>query len=416
MLEQRRVVVTGLGVISPVGNDPVTFWKNLLEGKSGIALIDRFDTEGLPTRIAGQVRGFEPTDYISKKDARHMDRFIQFACAASQLAVEDAGLQINDSNSKRIGVWIGSGLGGVETYEAQFDNVTKRGIGAVSPFFIPMLIPNMAAGQVSILLGARGPNGCTVTACATATNSIGDAFRVIQRGDADVMITGGAEATITPVVISGFCSMKALSTRNDDPQGASRPFDADRDGFVMGEGSGIVILEELQHARQRGAKIYAELIGYGTAGDAYHMVQPEPGGEGAVRAMEMALQDAGIKPEEVDYINAHGTSTKINDAMETVAIKRVFGEHAGKVAISSTKSVHGHMLGAAGAVELMAAVLACKNDRVPPTINYMTPDPDCDLDYVPNAARAMRVRVAVSESLGFGGHNAVLVVRKYTED
>jgi 3-oxoacyl-[acyl-carrier-protein] synthase II len=404
-----------MGVISPLGNDPDTFWRNLIEGRSGITLIDRFDTSGFPARIAGQVRGFDPAAYVGKKEARRMDRFIQYACAASRMAVEDAGLRIDGSNRRRVGVWIGSGIGGMETYDAQFHNMIDRGIGAVSPFFIPMLIPNMAAGQVSIQTGAQGPVGCTVTACATATNSIGDALRLIQHGDADTMIAGGADATITPMALAGFCNMRVLSTRNDRPEAASRPFDAERDGFVMAEGAGIVILEELEHARERGARIYAELIGYATAGDAYHMVQPDPGGGGAARTLALALADAGIEPEMVDYINAHGTSTPINDAMETAAIKRVFGEHARKIAISSTKSMHGHMIGASGGVELIAAALACKCDQIPPTINYTTPDPDCDLDYVPNAARKAPVQVAISDSLGFGGHNAALVIRKYLE-
>jgi 3-oxoacyl-[acyl-carrier-protein] synthase II len=415
LLDKRRVVITGVGVISPVGNNRETFWDNLVAAKSGIRPIDRFDTEGFPARIAGQVREFVPTDYIGKKETRRMDRFIQFACAAARLAVEDARLKIDDSNRTRVGVWVGSGIGGMETYDIQFKNMINKGIGAVSPFFFPMLIPNMAAGQVSIQLGAKGPNGCTVTACATGTNSIGDAYRLIQRADADVMITGGAEATITPMAFAGFCAMKALSTRNDHPEQASRPFDAERDGFVMGEGSGIVVLEELEHASRRGAPIYAELTGYGTTGDAYHIVQPEPGGDGAARALALALRDAGVKPEQVDYINAHGTSTRVNDAMETAAIKKVFGNHAQKIAVSSTKSMHGHMIGAAGGVELIVAAMACKFDLVPPTINCTIPDPDCDLDYVPNVARKMAVRVALSDSLGFGGHNAALLVKKFME-
>jgi len=329
------------------------------------------------------------------------------------MALEDAGLTINAEDADRVGVWIGSGIGGLETFEMQHQNLLGKGVGSISPFFIPMLIANMAAGQVSILFGAKGPNGCTVTACATATNSIGDAFRFIQRGEADVMITGGTEASITPLGMAGFCAMKAMSTRNDEPEKASRPFDAGRDGFVMGEGAGIVILEEMERALQRGARIYAEVIGYGTTADAYHVVQPEPEGDGAARAFAMALRDAGIAPGEVDYIKAHGTGTEFNDAMETRAIKKILGKHAYEVAISSTKSMTGHMLGAAGAVEFIVAVLACKHDLIPPTINYTTPDPDCDLDYVPNTARRRNVRVAISDSLGFGGHNAVLVVRKF---
>lgn len=410
---QRRVAVTGMGVISPVGNDIATFWNSLVEGKSGISYIDRFDVSAYPTKIAAQVKGFNPGDYISRKEARRMDKFVQFACAATRMALEDAGLTINAEDADRVGVWIGSGIGGLETFEMQHQNLLGKGVGSISPFFIPMLIANMAAGQVSILFGAKGPNGCTVTACATATNSIGDAFRFIQRGEADVMITGGTEASITPLGMAGFCAMKAMSTRNDEPEKASRPFDAGRDGFVMGEGAGIVILEEMERALQRGARIYAEVIGYGTTADAYHVVQPEPEGDGAARAFAMALRDAGIAPGEVDYINAHGTGTEFNDAMETRAIKKILGKHAYEVAISSTKSMTGHMLGAAGAVEFIVAVLACKHDLIPPTINYTTPDPDCDLDYVPNTARRRNVRVAISDSLGFGGHNAVLVVRKF---
>ncbi len=412
-MKQRRVVVTGLGVISPVGSTVASFWESLLEGKSGVGLIESFDVSAYPTKIAAQVKDFNPGDFLSRKEARRMDRFVQFACAATRMALEDAELRIDTKLADRTGVWIGSGIGGLETYEVQHANLLNKGVGSVSPFFIPMLIPNMASGQVSIIFGAKGPNGCTVTACATGTNCIGDAFRIIQRGDADVMIAGGAEAAVTPLGMAGFCAMKALSTRNDEPQKASRPFDADRDGFVMGEGAGIVVLEEMEQALKRGAKIYAEVIGYASTSDAYHIVQPAPDGEGAARAFTLALQDAGIEPTDVDYINAHGTSTDMNDPMETQAIKTAFGEHAYKLAVSSTKSMTGHMLGAAGAVEFIVAVLACKNDVIPPTINYTTPDPECDLDYVPNTCRQQAVRVAVSDSLGFGGHNAVLVVRKF---
>jgi len=412
-MKKRRVVVTGLGVISPVGNDIATFWNSLVEGKSGIRPIERFDASGYPTRIAAQVLDFNPADYMNRKESRRMDRFVQYACAASRMALEDAKLAIRPENAFRIGVWVGSGIGGLETLEQQHEVLLNRGAGAVSPFLIPMMIANMASGQISIMSGAKGPNGCTVTACATGTNSIGEAYRFIQRGDADAMITGGAEASITPLGISGFCSMKAMSTRNDDPAAASRPFDLNRDGFVMGEGSAVLVLEELDHALQRGARIYAEIVGYGATADAFHMVQPDSGGEGAARAFAMALKDAGVLPQEVDYINAHGTSTEINDAMETQAIKRVWGEYASRVAISSTKGVTGHMLGAAGAIELMAAILACVNDTIPPTINYQTPDPACDLDYVPNQSRQQIVDIAVSDSLGFGGHNAALVVRKF---
>jgi len=396
-----------------VGNDLAAFWHNLVEGQSGIDYIDRFDASGYPTRIAAQVRDFNPADYINRKESRRMDRFVQFACSAARMALEDAALTINREDGPNVGVWVGSGIGGLETLEGQQQNLLDKGVGSISPFFIPMMIANMASGQISIMFGAKGPSGCSVTACATGTNSIGEAFRFIQRGEAKVMITGGTEASITPLGMAGFCSMKAMSTRNDNPAAASRPFDADRDGFVMGEGSGIIILEEMDHARERGARIYAELIGYGATSDAFHMVQPDPEGDGAARAFALALADAGVEPSMVDYINAHGTSTEFNDAMETQAIKKVWGEHARQVAISSTKGVTGHMLGAAGAVEFIAAVLACRNDIIPPTVNYTTPDPACDLDYVPGKARRRKVGVAVSDSLGFGGHNAVLVVRKF---
>jgi len=412
-MKRRRVVVTGLGVISPVGNDLSAFWDNLIRGKSGVRSIDKFDASQLSTRIAAQVLDFTPENYINRKDARRMDRSVQFACGAARMALEDANLTITDEIAERAGVWIGSGIGGLETMEDQHQNLLNKGPGSVSPFLIPMMISNMAAGQVSIMTGAQGPNGCTVTACATGTNSIGEAFRFIQRDDADIMITGGTEASVTPLGMAGFCAMKAMSTRNDDPAGASRPFDRERDGFVMGEGSGILVLEELEHALNRNARIYGELLGYGATADAYHIVQPEPSGDGAARALALALSDAGKRPEDIDYINAHGTSTEINDAMETMAIKRVWGDYASEVAVSSTKGVTGHMLGAAGAVEFMAAILACYHNLIPPTANYMIPDPACDLDYVPNQARPKLVRAAVSDSLGFGGHNAALVVSKY---
>ncbi len=410
---KRKVVVTGLGVICPLGNDINTFWNNLIRGKSGVSCIEEFDVSDYPTKIAAKVQNFDPLDYLDRKEARRMDRFMLFACAAARQALEDADLVIDHRNAGRVGVWVGSGIGGLATCEKQHVNLLKKGAGSVSPFLIPMMIPNMAAGQISILCGAKGPNGCSVTACATGTHSIGDAFRLIQRGDADVMITGGAEACITPLAVAGFCAMKALSTRNSDPQRASRPFDAGRDGFVMGEGAGIVVLEEINHALNRGAKIYAEVAGYGATGDAYHIVQPDPEGEGAARAFTMALEDAGVSPEEVDYINAHGTSTVINDAMETKAIKRALKDHAYHVAVSSIKSMTGHMLGAAGAVEFIATTLSCQNNLIPPTINYNDPDPECDLDYVPNTSREKEVNVAITDSLGFGGHNAALVVKKF---
>jgi 3-oxoacyl-[acyl-carrier-protein] synthase II len=358
------------------------------------------------------VKDFNVQDYIPKRDARRMDLFVQYACAAARLAVEDAGLSINPGNAARIGVWIGAGIGGIETLEKQHSALMEKGVNGISPFFIPMLIPNMAAGQVSIMLGAMGPNGCTVTACATGTSSIGDAFQIIQSGKADVMVAGGTEASITPLAVGGFCAMKALSTRNDEPTKASRPFDLNRDGFVMGEGAGIVVLEELEHALNRGADIVAEVIGYGSSADACHIVQPDPEGRGAVLAFNNALADAGISPEEVDYINAHGTGTKLNDIMETSAVKRVFGGHSTKMVLSSIKGATGHMLGAAGAVEFIASVLALHKSTIPPTLNLTDPDPECDLDYVPLKPRKMNIKTVLSDSLGFGGHNAALIIRK----
>jgi len=411
---KRRVVITGIGAVTPVGNDAETAWQNIIRGKSGIGPLTRVNKDEFPAKVAAEVKDFNPEDFLDKKDARKMDRFTHFAVASALMAVKDAGLSIDESNAHRVGVWIGSGIGGMETYERQFETFLQRGYRRVSPFFVPMMIPDMAAGQVSILLGAKGVNSCTVTACATGTNSIGDAFKVIQRGDADVMITGGTEAPITKIAIAGFCANTALTT-NPDPNTASRPFDKNRDGFVMGEGAGIVVLEELNHALKRGAKIYAEIVGYGSTGDAYHITAPAPAGEGGARAMKMALDDAGVSPEEVDYINAHGTSTEYNDKFETMAIKKVFGEHAYKLAISSNKSMIGHLLGAAGGVEAIATALTLKEQVIPPTINYENPDPECDLDYVPNEARQTRVRAALSNSLGFGGHNATLVLKVFDD-
>src|SRR3954470_4270087 len=411
-MEKRRVVVTGVGAITPLGNDVETTWNNIVSGVSGIGPLTRVNADDFPAKVAAEVKDFDPTAYLDKKDARKMDRFAQFAVAASIMAVKDSGLDINEEISDRVGVWIGSGIGGMETFETQYQNFLNKGYRRVSPFFVPMLIPDMAAGQVSITLGARGVNSCTVTACATGTNSIGDAFKVIQRGDAIAMITGGAEAPITNMSVAGFCANTALST-NPDPKTACRPFDADRDGFILGEGAGIIVLEELEHALARGARIYAEIVGYGATGDAYHITAPAPGGEGGARAMKMALNDGGIKPEEIDYINAHGTSTEYNDKFETLAVKEVFGEHAYKLAISSTKSMTGHLLGAAGGVEAIFTVLAIRDSILPPTINYETPDPECDLDYVPNSARPKEINVAMSNSLGFGGHNATIVFKKY---
>ena len=411
-MEKRRVVVTGLGAVTPVGLDVETSWKNIINGVSGVKPLTRVNADDFPAKVAAEINDFNPEDYLERKDARKMDRFTQFAVAASLQAVKDANLTIDESNAERVGVWIGSGIGGMETFEQQFEIFQKRGYRRVSPFFVPMMIPDMAAGQVSILLGAKGINSCTVTACATGTNSIGDAFKAIQRGDADVMVTGGTEAPITRMSIAGFSANTALST-NPDPKTASRPFDANRDGFVMGEGAGIIVLEELEHALKRGARIYAEMVGYGLTGDAYHITAPAPEGEGGARAMKMALDDAGLKPEDIDYINAHGTSTPYNDKFETAAIKTVFGEHAYRLAVSSTKSMTGHLLGAAGGVEAIFTILSIKNDIIPPTINLETKDPECDLDYVPYEARKQTVRAAISNSLGFGGHNATIVFQKY---
>jgi 3-oxoacyl-[acyl-carrier-protein] synthase II len=411
----RRVVISGLGVISPIGNDLSTFWNNLIAGTSGVGPVTQFDASDYPTRIAAEVKNFDPLDYMDKKEARRMDRFVQFAVAAARQALEHAGLDMNQVDADRVGVYIGSGIGGLATWEEQYQVLLNRGPNRVSPFFIPMMISNMAAGQVSIMTGAKGPNSTSVSACASGTNSIGDAFRIIQYGDADVMIAGGTEATIRPLAFAGFCAARAMSTHNDEPQKASRPFDKDRDGFVMGEGAGILILEELEHAKRRGANIIAEIVGYGMSGDAYHLTAPAPEGEGAARAMARAIQDAGLKPEDIDYINAHGTSTDLNDKFETMAIKKTFGEHAYKLAISSNKSMIGHLLGAAGGVEAVATAMTLKEQIIPPTINYETPDPECDLDYVPNEARRARVRAALSNSLGFGGHNATIALKAYED-
>ncbi|EIJ81861.1 3-oxoacyl-(acyl carrier protein) synthase II [Bacillus methanolicus PB1] len=411
-MEKRRVVVTGIGAVTPLGNDVDTTWNNIIAGVSGIDLMTRVNRDEYPAKVAAEVKDFNPETFIDKKDARKMDRFTQYAVAASLMAVEDAGLVINEENANRIGVWIGSGIGGMETFEQQFETFLSRGYRRVSPFFVPMMIPDMATGQVSIILGAKGFNSCTVTACATGTNSIGDAFKVIQRGDADAMITGGSEAPITKMAVAGFCANTALST-NPDPKTASRPFDKNRDGFVMGEGAGIIVLEELEHAKARGAKIYAEIVGYGATGDAYHITAPAPAGEGGARAMKMAIEDGGLKPEEIQYINAHGTSTEYNDKYETLAIKEVFGDHAYKLAVSSTKSMTGHLLGAAGGIEAIFTILALKEGILPPTINLEIPDPECDLDYVPNEARKQEIDAAISNSLGFGGHNATIVFKKY---
>ena len=411
-MEKRRVVVTGLGALSPIGNDVETTWKNAINGVSGVGPITRVNPDGFPAKVAAELKDFDIEQYMDKKDARKMDRFTQYAVVASLMAVKDANLEITDDNAPRVGVWIGSGIGGMETFETQYRILLEKGPRRVSPFFVPMLIPDMATGQVSIALGARGFNSCTVTACATGTNSIGDAYRVIERGEADVMVTGGTEAPLTEMSFAGFSANKALST-NPDPATASRPFDQGRDGFVMGEGAGIIVLEELEHALARGAKIYAEIVGYAATGDAYHITAPAPNGEGGARAMKQAVEGSGLNVTDIDYINAHGTSTPYNDKFETLAIKEVFGEHAKKLAISSTKSMTGHLLGAAGGVEAIFSVLAIKEGIIPPTINLQTPDPDCDLDYVPNEARKQDVNVALSNSLGFGGHNATIIFKKY---
>ncbi|OIJ18484.1 beta-ketoacyl-[acyl-carrier-protein] synthase II [Anaerobacillus alkalidiazotrophicus] len=411
-MKQNRVVVTGVGAVTPLGNNVESTWENLTAGKSGVGLLTRVDASQFPTVVAAELKDFDPGNFMDKKEARRMDRFTQYAVASSLMAVEDAKLEITSENADRIGVWIGSGIGGMETYEQQFKIFLEKGHRRVSPFFVPMLIPDMASGQVSITLGAKGINSCTVTACASGANSIGDAFKVIERGDADVMITGGCEAPITSMSMAGFSAAKALST-NPDPKTASRPFDLNRDGFVMGEGAGILVLESLEHAQKRGAKIYAEIVGYGATGDAYHITAPAPEGEGGVRAMRMALKDAGLNPEEIDYMNAHGTSTHYNDKYETLAIKQVFGDYSKQLAVSSTKSMTGHLLGAAGAVEAIFSIKAIVDGVIPPTINYETPDPECDLDYVPNEARKHEVNVVLSNSLGFGGHNATLIFKKF---
>lgn len=402
-----------MGVISPLGNNKEDFWSSLSRGKSGVRELTHFDAGAFASRIAGEVSDFEPYPRLGKKESRRMDRFTQFAVVAALDAVEDARLNLDEEDVNRIGVLIGSGIGGLTTIEKQHNILLEKGPSKVSPFFIPMLIVNMASGQVSIKLGVKGPNSCVATACASASHAIGDSYRIIQRGEAEAMIAGGSEAAITRLGVSGFCAMKALSTRNDEPEKASRPFDKMRDGFVMGEGAGIVVLESLEHARGRKAHIYGEVVGYGMSGDAHHITAPSLEGEGAARSMRLALNDAGLEPGDVDYINAHGTSTSLNDKFETMAIKAVFREYAGKVAVSSTKSMTGHLLGAAGGVELIACLLAMERNLIPPTINYEYPDPECDLDYVPNRARKAEVRVAMSNSLGFGGHNATLLVRRY---
>ena len=412
-MDKKRVVVTGMGVISPLGTGLNKFWESLVEGKSGIDEITCFDTADLPTRIAGEVKDFNPESYIEKKELKRLDRFTQFAISATKMALEDSGLDLSTIDRTRAGVILGSGIGGSATWEEQHNVLLTKGSKRISPFFIPMMIVNMASGQVSMAFELKGPNFTIVTACASGTNAVGEAFKVLQRGDADIIISGGTEAPITELSLAGFSSMKALSTRNDEPSRASRPFDKDRDGFVMGEGAGIIVMETLDNALKRNARIYGEVIGYGSTADAYHLAQPAPEGEGAARAMKSAIADAGIFPHEVDYINAHGTSTPLNDKYETMAIKHTFGENAYNLAISSTKSMTGHLLGAAGAVEIIASLLTTFKDKIPPTINYDNIDPECDLNYVPNTAVKRTVNIALSNSMGFGGHNACVIVKKY---
>lgn len=414
MMDKHRVVITGMGAVTPVGNSVEEMWNNIKNGVSGVGEITKVNKEDYPVHVAAELKDFDPSDYVDRKDARRMDPFVQYAMVAAHMAVEDAKLEITEDVAPRTGVWIGSGIGGMGTYESQFETFQKKGYRRVSPFFIPMMIPDMAAGQVSIALGAKGINSCTVTACSSGANSIGDAFKVIQRGDADIMIAGGTEAPMNKMSFAGFAAARALSL-NEDPQTASRPFDKNRDGFVMGEGAGILIMETLESAKKRGAKIYGELKGYGSTGDAYHITSPAPEGDGAARAMRQAIDDAGMKPEDIDYLNAHGTSTELNDKFETHAAKTVFQEHANKFAISSTKSMTGHLLGAAGAVEAVISLKAINDGILPPTINYETPDPECDLDYVPNEARKQEVNTVMSNSLGFGGHNASLIFQKFEE-
>jgi 3-oxoacyl-[acyl-carrier-protein] synthase II len=412
--QNKRVVITGLGAITPIGKNLVDYWDALLQGKSGVGAVTLFDASDHACRIAAEVKDFDPHKYLDKKDAKRMDRFAQFGVCASIQAIADAKFEINELNAEQVGVLIGTGVGGLRVMETQNENLITKGPKKVSPFTIPMMIGNMAAGLTAIHTGAKGPNSCTVTACAAGSHAIGDAFRLVQGGYAKAMICGGAEAAVTPLSFAGFCSAKALSTRNDSPDHASRPFDRDRDGFVMGEGSGILFIEELDQALARGARIYAEIIGYGMTCDAYHMTSPVPGGQGAARAIELALLDGDLNPNQVDYINAHGTSTQANDSNETKAIKKALGDRASQIVVSSTKSMTGHLLGGSGGIEAVATVMAIANDQVPPTINLQHPDPECDLDYIPNASRKQQVNVALSNSFGFGGHNVTLAFKKYS--
>jgi 3-oxoacyl-[acyl-carrier-protein] synthase II len=411
---RKRVVITGLGLVIPIGIGVETAWKNVCEGRSGIGPLTRFDPNGHETKIAGEVKGFNPENYIEKKEIKKMDLFIQYALGATKEALEDSQLKITPENAEQVGVIVGTGLGGLPTIEKYHQVLLEKGPSRISPFFIPMLIANMASGQIAIQFGVKGPNSCVVTACATGAHCIGDAYRAIVYGDAKAIIAGGTEANITPLTVAGFNAMKALSTRNDEPEKACRPFEKNRDGFVVAEGAGILILEDLEFALNRGARIHAEIVGYGYTGDAYHITAPSPDGEGAARCMRMAIRDAGLKPEEIDHINAHGTSTPLNDATETQAVKAIFGEHAKKVPISATKSMTGHLLGAAGSTEAIFTILSLRDGILPPTINYEEPDPECDLDYVPNVARRKPIQVAMSNAFGFGGTNATLILKKYT--
>lgn len=413
MSENNRVVITGIGALSPIGNDAETTWQNALKGVNGIDTITRIDTENYNVHLAGELKDFNIEDHIDKKEARRMDRFTQYAVVAAREAVKDSQLDIK-ANANRIGVWIGSGIGGMETFETAHTQLVERGPRRVSPFFVPMLIPDMATGQVSIDLGAKGPSGSTVTACATGTNSIGEAFKIIQRGDADAMITGGTEAPISHMAIAGFSASRALST-NDDKETACRPFQEGRDGFVMGEGAGIVVIESLESAKARGANIYAEIVGYGTTGDAYHITAPAPEGEGGSRAMQAALDDAGIEAKDIQYLNAHGTSTPVGDLYEVQAIKNTFGDAVNNLKVSSTKSMTGHLLGATGGIEAIFSALSISDSKIAPTIHAETPDPECDIDYVPNEAQDLEITHAMSNSLGFGGHNAVLIFKKFED-
>ena len=414
MTEPRKVVVTGVGLVSPVGIDTEPTWRALLEGRSGVAPITLFDASQHSTRFAAEVKGFDPLNWVEKKEVKKMDRFIQFAVAAADFAIKDSGLTVGPHNSERIGVYIGSGIGGFATIEREHTELMKGGPRRVSPFFIPSAIANLASGWVSIRSGARGPNSCTATACTSGAHAIGDSFRLIQRGDALAMIAGGSEAAITPLATGGFCSMRALSSRNDAPEKASRPFDRDRDGFIMGEGAGVLILEEREHAKARGAKIYAEVVGYGMSGDAFHISSPCEDGDGAIRVMRATIKDAGVEPSAVDYVNVHGTSTPVGDRIETIALKAVFGEHAKtRLAMSSTKSMTGHLLGAAGGLEAGITALCLRDQVLPPTINNDNPDPECDLDCVPNVKRKAEVRYALSNSFGFGGTNGALLFKRW---